>query len=74
MIVCQAGSLATLGGTFEKTKLEQVRFNHIHNRVRFFANRGSNGIEPYRPAIIFFDYSTQDAPVQIVQPEQVDIQ
>ncbi len=56
------------------TQLEQVGFDHVHDRIRLFADRGGDGIQADRPAVVFFDDGQQHAAVDIIQPALIDFE
>ena len=53
--------------TFEETKLQQVWFDHIHDRIRLFADRGTDGIQSHGPAAEFDDDGAEDLAIEIVK-------
>ena len=58
----------------EEAELQQVRLDHIHDRVRLLAQRGRDRLQPHRPAAKVADDAAQHRPVQRVQPQVVDVQ
>ena len=54
--------------------MQQIRLDHIHDGVGFFANRSRDGVQSYRAPVIFLDDSSQHAAVDIVQPKRIDLQ
>ena len=59
-----------LRGTVDKAKLQEIRLNHIHDRVSFFADRGSDGVQPDRAAAKLLNNGLQHAAVDIVEAKR----
>ncbi len=67
MFISQGGGNPSLWRTINETQLKQIRFHHIHDRIRFFAYRCCNGRQPHRSTTIFFDNGLQHPPIHFIQ-------
>ena len=52
---------------FQKAELEQVRFHHIHDRIRLLADGCRDGFQTDRATTEFGGDAVEDATVEIIQ-------
>ena len=67
MAVCCIRRFSSAWCALQEPFLNQVWFVHFFNRSRFFSNRYSECIQPYRTALVFLDDGVQDPLVHFVE-------
>jgi len=73
MFVRFSRGIPALGRPIDEPQLQEIRFDHFHHRVCFFADRGSDRTEADRSAVVFFNNCQQHTPVNIIQTGDVNI-
>ncbi len=58
----------------DEADLQQVRLDHVFERVALVAHRCRDRLDPRRAAVVVLDERLQVRPVEIVEPEPVDLQ
>src|SRR5579863_3036614 len=66
--VCLAPAL----GAADEALLQEVRLDHVDQRVDFLVERGGQRLDPDRPTLIVLDDRLQKAAVEIVESFLVD--
>ena len=65
---------AASGGALDKALLEQVRLDHVFDRIARLRNGRRDGFKPNRPATIILDQCLEIAPVGVVEARRIDLQ
>ena len=71
MFIRFSRGIPALGCPIDEPQLQEIRFDYFHNRVCFFADRGSDRTEADRSAVVFFNNCQQHTPVNIIQTGDV---
>src|SRR5216110_2874910 len=58
----------------QKAELHQKWLIHVIDRIGILRNRKANGVEPDKSALVLFDDGPQDAPVDGVETELIDLE
>ena len=74
VFVGEAGGDAAAGGAVEEADLDEEGFVDLFEGVLLFGQRGGEGVEADRAAVIFFDDGAQQAAVEFVEAVGVDLE
>ena len=74
MLICGSGCHAALGRTIEEAKLQEVRFDDVHDGILFLADGGGYCVQTHRSAIVFLNDRPQYAAVHIIESERINLQ
>jgi len=62
------------GGPIEEAELHKIGLVDIGDGVRFFADRGGDGVQSDRTAIVLFNNGVQHLVVDFIQPDGIDLE
>src|SRR3954462_8813263 len=73
MLVGTSCGDASSRGALEKAELNQIWLVDIHNRVRLFTRGSGKGFDSHWTAVKFINNGDEDAAVDVVQSEFIDV-